>query len=65
MKGRTYTQGITIFTTPQMYTDVKNASDKMEISLSEFFRIILREYLDRQQLDHKGKEASFYDLREK
>jgi metal-responsive CopG/Arc/MetJ family transcriptional regulator len=46
MKLRKYTQGITIFTTPEMYQEVKSASDQMQISLSELFRKIIRQYLD-------------------
>jgi CO dehydrogenase/acetyl-CoA synthase epsilon subunit len=52
MKPRKYTQGITIFTTPQMYQDVKEASDALEISLSEFFRSIIKEHFENLQKDH-------------
>ena len=49
MKLRRYTQGVTIFTTPEMYHEVKRVSDEREISLSELFREMITEYLDRHQ----------------
>lgn len=45
MRTRRYTQGITFFTTPQMYLDVKAASDDLEVSLSELFRDMIAWYL--------------------
>jgi hypothetical protein len=49
MKLRRYTQGVTIFTTPEMYREVKRVSDEMEISLSELFREMITEYLGSHQ----------------
>lgn len=55
MKLRKYTQGITIFTTPEMYHEAKRMSDRMEISLSELFREMITEYLDHRNV---GKQES-------
>ena len=57
MKLRRYTQGITIFTSPQMYQDVKRISDEREISLSELFREMITEYLDRHQGSKDSKNS--------
>jgi hypothetical protein len=51
MKLRKYTQGITIFTTPEMYHEVKRVSDELEVSLSELFREMISQYLDRRQIN--------------
>lgn len=68
MKLRKYTQGITIFMTPEMYREVKGASDKMEISLSEFFRRMVSNHFEKQQSEGSGtrhnpngKEVISYD----
>jgi hypothetical protein len=58
MKLRKYTQGVTIFTTPEMYHEVKRVSDEMEISLSELFREIISQYLDRRQNTQQGTNDS-------
>lgn len=55
MKLRKYTQGITIFTTPEMYHEVKRMSDRMEISLSELFREMITEYLDHRNIGEQGR----------
>ena len=57
MKLRRYTQGITIFTTPEMYHDVKRLSDRMEISLSELFREMIMEYLDHKPIGEQGSNG--------
>ena len=57
MKLRKYTQGITIFTTPDMYHQVKQLSDRMEISLSELFREMIMEYLDHRCVGEQGSKA--------
>ena len=46
MKTRKYTQGISIFTTPGMYEEVKRISDERKISLSELFREMIQSYLE-------------------
>ena len=51
MKVRQFTQGTTIFMTPKMYADVKRVSDERQISLSELFREMIREYLEIHQSD--------------
>jgi hypothetical protein len=57
MKLRKYTQGISIFTTPEMYLEVKRVSDEMQISLSELFREMISRYLDhRSSNQHEGKD---------
>jgi len=48
MKLRKYTQGVTIFTTPEMYCEVKKVSDEKQVSLSELFREMITEYLERR-----------------
>jgi len=45
MKQRKFTNGITFFTTPQMYEVLKGISDKKDLGLSEFLRNIIEEYL--------------------
>ena len=47
MKLRKYTQGVTFFTTPEMYQEVKKVSDETLVSLSELFREMISEYLER------------------
>jgi len=49
MKLRKYTQGVTIFTTPEMYCEVKKVSDAEQVSLSEIFRQMIAEYLERRR----------------
>ncbi len=44
MKIRQYTQGITIFTSPEMYQNVKRLSDERNISMAELFREMIEEY---------------------
>ena len=58
MKTRRYTQGITLFTTPEMYQAVKRVSDDMEISLSEFFRGMIARYLETHHSSHQGGSDS-------
>jgi hypothetical protein len=57
MKLRKYTQGITIFTTPEMYHEVKQLSDRLEISLSELFREMIMEYLDRRPIGEQESKS--------
>ena len=58
MKLRKYTQGVTIFIEPQMYCEVKKVSDEAQVSLSEIFRQMITEYLERRrgnnQLENKN-----------
>jgi metal-responsive CopG/Arc/MetJ family transcriptional regulator len=57
MKTRKYTQGITLFTTPEMYHEVKRVSDETEVSLSELFREMITEYLrNHKQQEEKVNE---------
>ncbi len=53
MKLRKYTQGVTIFTTPEMYCEVKKVSDETQVSLSELFREMITEYLERRHSSNK------------
>ena len=53
MRTKKYTHGITFFMTPQMYEDIRKLSDVREVSISEIFRTIVSEYLERHQLDEK------------
>jgi metal-responsive CopG/Arc/MetJ family transcriptional regulator len=54
MKLRRYTQGITIFTSAEMYAEVKQVSDERQISLSELFREMIAEYFNRRQSSQSG-----------
>jgi predicted house-cleaning NTP pyrophosphatase (Maf/HAM1 superfamily) len=58
MKTRRYTQGITLFTTPDMYQKVKRVSDEMEVSLSELFRSMIARYLESQHNNHQSGNDS-------
>ena len=55
MKPRKYTQGVTIFTTPEMYQKVKQVSDETQVSLSELFRKMITEYLERRSGNNSEK----------
>ena len=55
MRTKKYTHGITLFMTPQMYEDIRKLSDVREVSLSEIFRTIVSDYLERHQLDEKER----------
>lgn len=55
MKLRKYTQGVTIFTTPEMYEEVKKVSDAKQVSLSEIFRQMITEYLERRHGNNSEK----------
>lgn len=57
MKLRKYTQGISIFTTQEMYQEVKRVSDEMQISLSELFREMINQYLDRRRSNQGSKDS--------
>lgn len=57
MKIKRYIQGITFFTTPQMYQDVKQASDELVISLGEFLRNIIGEYFKKRPVKKGSKPA--------
>jgi hypothetical protein len=62
MRKKTYTQGITIFTTPEMYQAVKEVSDEQEISLGEFFRKMITEHFrcstgSQKQAIHEVRET--------
>ena len=61
MKYRKYVQGITFFTTPQMYQDVKQASDELAISLGEFLRNIIEEYFKKRP---KGSSTTGHTAKE-
>ena len=55
MKLRKYTQGITLFVEPQMYHEVKQVSDTEQVSLSEIFRQMIAEYLERRRSNNAEK----------
>ena len=59
MKTRKYTQGITFFTTPEMYLMVKGVSDEMNIGLSEFIRDLVANHLQ----SHHGNHQENNDLK--
>jgi len=45
MKKRQFTNGITFFTTPEMYEKLKGISDQNDVGISEFLRDIINEHL--------------------
>ncbi len=45
MKKRQFTCGITFFTTPLMYKEIKKVSDDLEVGLSDFLRQLIGDYL--------------------
>lgn len=49
MKKRVFTQIVSLFVAPEMYDQVKQESDDLNISLSELFREMARQYFERQQ----------------
>ena len=55
MKKRKFTQGLTMFTTPEMYQDMKKLSDERNISLSELFREMIDEYFESHQNNQHEK----------
>jgi hypothetical protein len=55
MRTKKYTHGITFFMTPQMYEDIRKLSDQREVSISEVFRNIVSEYLERHQRDENER----------
>ncbi len=46
MKKRVFTQGVTIFTAPEMYEEMKRISDEQGISLSQLFRDLVSDHLE-------------------
>ena len=58
MKTRKFTQGLTMFTTPEMYQDMKKLSDERNISLSELFREMINEYFEIHQGNQHEKNSS-------
>lgn len=45
MKQRKFTNGITFFTSADMYEKLKGISDERDVGISEFLRDIIGEYL--------------------
>ncbi len=46
MKVRKFVNGITFFTTPQMYHAIKKVTDERQISISDFLRSAIARYLE-------------------
>ncbi len=55
MKTKTFTHGITFFTDPAMYKNLKDISDSKKIGLSELLRELILQYLETQCLSEKEK----------
>ena len=55
MKQRKYTQGITIFTTPEMYQSIRAVSDNRGEGLSELLREIIACYLACQPIKQEDQ----------
>jgi predicted CopG family antitoxin len=47
MKTKKYTHGVTFFISIEMYDALKKISDEMKISLSEFLRTLIHQYLEQ------------------
>jgi len=45
MKTKKYVQGVTFFTTPSMYEQIKQLTDDRNIGVSEFIRNLIEKYL--------------------
>ncbi len=46
MKVRKFVNGITFFTTPEMYQAIKKVTDERQISISDFLRSAIVRYLE-------------------
>jgi len=46
MKVRKFINGITFFTTPQMYQAIRKVTDERQISISDFLRSAIARYLE-------------------
>ena len=46
MKVKKFINGITFFTTPQMYQAIKKVTDERQISISDFLRSAIVRYLE-------------------
>ena len=61
MKKRLYTQGITFFTTTEMYDEIKKITVEKEVALSELLRNLVDQYL-KSNVDtnnfHDSQESS-------
>lgn len=57
MKKRKYTQGITFFTTTEMYEEIKRITDQNEIGLSEFLRDLIDQYLNSNRDPDKSQDS--------
>ncbi len=45
MREKQFTHGITFFVTPEMYQAVKKDTDDLRISVSDFMRRLIEDYL--------------------
>ena len=65
MKNKLFTHAISIFTTPEMYIEIRRASYFLNVSLSELMRDLIQYYLDthkRPYLDlNDGQPKTNYD----
>jgi hypothetical protein len=55
MKTKKFTYGITFFTDPAMYNNLKDISDIKRIGLSELLRELILKYLETQAVSEKEK----------
>lgn len=46
MKMKKYVQGVTFFTTPTMYEQIKQLTDDKNIGVSEFIRDLIEKYFN-------------------
>jgi hypothetical protein len=58
MKQRKFTNGITFFTTQEMFQTLKGISDEKELGLSEVLRNIIEEYCESNLLKNTIDDSS-------
>ena len=51
MRKKLFTHGTTFFMTAEMYDKVKRVTDSLEVSLSDFIRGLIEEYLRKNSAD--------------
>ena len=56
------TQGISFFTTDEMYEKIRQSSEKREISVSSLLRSLIKEFLKSESIDETNAgEVSQHD----
>lgn len=58
MRIKKYTHGVSVFMTPQMYEDFRQLSDERQVGLSELFRAIVSEYLEKHHVCEQERSGA-------